>query len=305
VNSAREAWLSVRFLAVALCLLGLTAASILVPLPSTWRGDGTLLVLLPCSDPRRQEALLELSSYLGRKTRLDIHLQVASDRTAFDTMLPRAILTLSPDAVALGLAPDEWLAMAHGRRQAPWNHRPVSVLVTRGDPAVNDQPWLDEPERTVFGDSLSLVCLVPLCREARLEPLPEGVGWGADPYDHRAVLVAAAHGAYDHAVVRQWDALAALSAGWLDPARWRLHKLSGPVPDIVLCASRTLPGAVRLDLQEALAMLGRSDADLTPDDRLVQVQLGQLGLDGFNLLLGPDVDRLRRQYDGCGFGPAR
>jgi hypothetical protein len=299
VSDGGGTWTRGRGWLVAASLLALTAGALLIPPEPLARGDGTLLVLLPVGEVRRGEALEALAAYLGRQARLDLRVQIAGDRQAFAEALPTALVTLCPDGLGLDLPTGAWQALATGRRRVPWNQRPASVLVGRRSLPPQTAPWRTAPARTVFGDSLSLVCLAPLCEDGRREPLPATVGWGRDPYDHRAVLAAAVHGAYDHAVVREWDAAAALAEGWLDPAHWRVERLSDPLPDVVVFASRRLTGAVRLDLQEALALLGRDDAVLAPADHLVEVQLGHLGLDGFNLLLGPEVERLRRQYDRC------
>jgi hypothetical protein len=125
------------------------------------------------------------------------------------------------------------------------------------------------------------------------------VAWGNDPYDHRDVLAAARHGAYDHAVVRQWDAEAALSSGRLDPRRWRVRRLGDPVPDIVVLASRSLSRAARIDLQESLSTLGRDASGKGAGGIDLDGRLAALGFEGFNLLLGPDFDRLRRRYSPC------
>ena len=291
-------WWRQRPWLVTVLLLVLALAALLIPEDPLLSEDGTLLVLLPEPDLRRQDALAELAAYLGRQAHLDLRLQIVTERSAFAAALPGALVVLCPDAVGLGLPMAQWQAVAAGRRRAPWNLRPVSVLVSRRGAATSDAPWRTHPTRTVFGDSLSLACLVPLCTERGLQQ-PPGVSWGSDPYDHRAVLEACRHGAFDHAVVRQWDAEAALAAGGLDPAVWSLRRLSDPVPDLVVLVARQLPGAVRLDLQEALAMLGRDLADEVCENRLVRAQLGHFGLDGFNLLLGPDFEHLRRLHGRC------
>jgi hypothetical protein len=298
VKARGTPWWRQRPWLVTVLLLMLALAAVLIPEAPLLSEDGTLLVLLPEPDPRRQDALAELAVYLGRQAHLDLRLQIVTERSAFVAALPGALAVLCPDAVGLGLPMAQWQAVAAGRRRAPWNLRPVSVLVSRRGAATSDAPWRTHPMRTVFGDSLSLACLVPLCTEGGLQQ-PPGVSWGSDPYDHRAVLEACRHGAFDHAVVRQWDAEAALAAGGLDPAVWSLRRLSDPVPDVVVLVARQLPGAVRLDLQEALTMLGRDLADEVCENRLVRAQLGHFGLDGFNLLLGPDFERLRRLHGRC------
>ncbi|MDD5720443.1 MAG: hypothetical protein PHQ53_12210 [Candidatus Krumholzibacteria bacterium] len=291
---------------VAGCLLVLTLAAVLIPPQLPHGGDDTLLALLPEPDPRRQEALIALTAFLNQKIGLNLRVQTVTDKTAFAAAAPAALLTFSPDAVALNLPLSQWQALAAGRRRVPWHQRPAAVLVSRRDAADSVlAPWRTQPARTVFGDSLSLVCLAPLCAEDTSGALPAGVGWGSDPYDHSAVLAAVIHGAYDHAVVRQWDAEAAQLFGTLDPARWQIRRLSDALPDLVVMVARRAPAALRLELQEALTMLGRADAEQDPNNRLVRAHLGQFGLDGFNLLLGPDCDRLRRLYGRCWLGSGR
>ncbi|HOX26633.1 MAG TPA: hypothetical protein PLL30_05585 [Candidatus Krumholzibacteria bacterium] len=284
---------------VALALLGLTVAALLWPRRPAEHGDGTLLAYLPAADGDRQEALEALAAYLGREAGLSLQLEIAGDRLSFGAGLAGALVVLAPDGPALALPAAGWQPLAAGRRPAPWNLRPTAVLVSRQSAAADPAPWLTAPARTVFGDSLSLVCLAPLCSADARGSLPPGVTWGRDPYDHRDVLVAAAYGVFDHAVVRQWDADAALAAGRLEPGAWRVRRLSDPVPDLMVLGSRRLPAAARLDLQQALTVLGRDASDQSAATRLVRLQLGQLGLDGFNLVLGPDFERLRRHYSHC------
>lgn len=299
VNGAKRGWWRGRAWLVGTGLVVLAVASVFYPREAMVRDDGTLLALLPEPDPRRREALGELTAYLSDQAGIQLRLQLTADTEAFAAALPGALVALCPDAVGLSLPTSAWQALVAGRRRVPWNLRPTSVLVSRRGAPQTVRPWVTAPSRTVFGDSLSLACLAPLCDGSAAPTRPVGVGWGRDPYDHRPVLIAAAHGAYDHAVVRQWDADAALAAGSLDPAVWTVRRLSDPVPDVVLLVSRRLPGGARLDLQEALTMLGRDPAHGDLESRLVRSQLGLLGLDGFNLLLGPDFERLRRQHGRC------
>ena len=296
--------ISRRSFLVALGLVVLTAAAVLIPPLPAGRGDGTLLALLPVTDHRRSEALADLADYLSREIRLDLRVESVTDRDAFAAALSGALLAFCPDAVALRLPAASWQAVAVGRRRVPSNQWPASVLVSRSGRPPQKKPWRTVPARTVFGDSLSQACLVPLCEDGLLRPLPAKVGWGRDPYDHRAVLAAAAHGAYDHAVVREWDAAMAVADGLLDSADWRQQRLCEPLLDVVVSVSRRLSGPVRLELQEALMLLGRDGAELSPATRLVQAQLGHFGLDGFNLLLGPEVERQRRLYHHCQSGSA-
>ena len=284
---------------VALALLLLTAAALFWPRESEKRGDGTLLVLDPTGELRRQEALGSLAVYLARESRLDLRLEVVSDHQALKAALPTAQVIFCPDGTALDLPMSAWQALATGRRRVPWNLRPTSVLLSRQGVDGGEEPWVSMPGRTAFGDSLSLVCLAPLCLAGGNWNLPAGVMWGQDPYDHQSVLAAAAMGAIDHLVVRQWDAEAALKTGLLSRDQWLVRQLSTPLPDVMVLASRNLPRAVRLDLQEGLTGLGRHESDQTSERLLAQERLREFGLEGFNLLVGPDFERFRRRYGPC------
>ncbi len=283
---------------VALALILLAATAQFWPDSGAVRGDGTLLVLMPELDVRRQDAMTAMAEYLGTHSRLELHAEVVGSLEEFSAGVADALVILCPDGVAIPLPSAAWQPLAVGRRRVPWNLRPTSVLVTRLPDEAGEVPWLSQPERTVFGDSLSLVCLAPLCVDGTLIR-PATVSWGSDPFDHRGVLEAARHGAFDHAVVRQWDAECALASGRLDPEIWRIRRLSEPMPDVVLMASRRLPQAVRLDLQEALTVLGRRSEQGAAEERRLEAQLGLVGLEGFNLLLSPDFDRVRHRYGPC------
>ena len=76
----------------------------------------------------------------------------------------------------------------------------------------------------------------------------------------------------------------AFAAGRLDPAVWQVRRLSEPMPDVVVLVSRRLAQGVRLDLQEALSVLGRRReeggqlAQSALSDEVVDVLVrGQLG----------------------------
>jgi hypothetical protein len=204
---------------------------------------------------------------------------------------------LCPDAVGLRVQGATTLAV--GRRRAPRNLRPTSVLVSRVGAAGESRPWLEVPSRTVFGDSLSLVCLAPLCQEGTGVRFPGGASVGSDPYDHGAVLEAVRLGAFDHAVVRQWAAEVFLASSGVDAAGWRVVPLTEPMPDIILLADRRLSRQLLLTLGEAVVTLGRQ-SEATPASGLVaQAALAGLGLDGFSILLDPDFAALRGRYGAC------
>lgn len=304
MTDARKPSLPLFPLAVASLLVGLALAAALWPEPARERADGTLLVLLPGGDPRRAEVLEDLAATLGASAALDLHLQAVPTAHAFHAAADRALVAIVPDGLALSLPADRWQALATGRRRVPWNLRPAAVLVSRTSVPPTATPWRSAPSRTVFGDSLSLVCLAPLCEAGDAPALPAGVAWGDDPYDHRGVLLAARHGAFDHAIVRQWDAEKVRTAGWLPASHWRITRISDPVPDIVALGARRLPTASRMDLQRALSVIGRQLDARDERDHGLEAGLGLLGLDGFNLLLGPDFEQMRRHYRACWPAPA-
>jgi hypothetical protein len=283
----------------ALLIVLLAAASQWWPRPEADLGDGTLLAYLPVADVRREDAIAALGQYVGDTIDRTLVPRIARDREEFRAGLDDALVVIAPDGAALALPTAAWQPVVAARRHVPWNLRPSGMLLSRRDVAATEAPWRTAPRRTAIADSLSLVCLAPLCADGSGHQLPRDVAWGDDPLDHAAVLVAAAHGAYDHVVAREWDVEAAVAAGRLDPARWTTRKVSGPMPDVVVLASRRLPAASRLALQQALSTLGRSADGEDARCARLEVHLGQLGLDGFNLLLGPDFDRLRRQFGPC------
>lgn len=260
---------------------------------------GTLLVLLPEPDLRREEALAGLAGHLGTAAGVDLRLAVARDMAGLREQASDALLVMGPDAAVLSLDPAAWHPLVSGRRRAPWNLRPVPVVVSRRSVPEATQPWRTAPRRTVVGDSLSLVGRALLGPADLAAARAAGVSWGQDPYDHRRVLWALEMGAFDHAVARQWDVEAMVAAGHLGPEHWRVRAASDPVPDVLIVASRRLPTARRVPLQQALALLGRSHDVADPESRAVTAGLGLLGLDGFNLLAAPDLDQVRRRHAGC------
>lgn len=288
---------------VTLLLIALALAAWLWPDDQERRGDGSMLVFMPRADERRLDALKDLADAVGEAAAMDLSLTVTSEMTSFFGQLDRALVVLAPDGLALELRLATWQPVATGRRRVPRNLRPMSVLVSRRSAPATATPWRTAPTRTVFGDSLSMVCRVAWCQDASGDR-PAGVAFGVDPYDHREVLAALRHGAYDHAVVRQWDAEQALADGLLAPTEWKLTVLSDPLPDVMVMASRRLPTAVRMEIQQVLTVLGRSIDHQTGRDRQLVAGLGLFGLDGFNLMLGPEFDRLRRQYEPCWPQPA-
>ncbi len=71
-----------------------------------------------------------------------------------------------------------------------------------------------------------------------------------------------------------------------------------PVPDIVLFASRSVPGRIRLQAGDGLAALGRNGEEQPPVTRDLQQGITGLNLVGFNHLVDPDFDLVRRNFGG-------
>lgn len=286
-------------LVVGVLLLVLAGAARWWPTESIPRPGGTFLVVLPEPDVRREEALEQLVTYLAGAAGVELRLDVARDLAELDDRASAALLVMGPDAALLSLDEAAWYPLVSGRRRAPWNLRPVPVVINRRAVGEDLQPWRTAPRRTVIGDSLSLVCRALLDAEDLAAARSSGVAWGHDPYDHRSVLLALEQGAFDHAVVRQWDAAALVAAGHLPADRWLIHEMKDPVPDIVIMASQRLPAGRKIALQQGLSLLGRELGADVPGSRAVIAGLGLLGLDGFNLLAAPDLDQVRRRYAGC------
>jgi hypothetical protein len=239
-----------------------------------------------------------LCERLGVASGRDLQLVVATDMGAFRRHLAAApAFLVVPDGVALAMDAQAYVPLVAGRRSAPMNLRPVGVLVHRlaaGDVA---EPWRTRPERTVCGDSVSLAAVGAL-RQAGLTRWPGRLACGPDPYDHGPVLHALRLGGFDFALVRQWDAVRFFEAGLLSPARFGVRDLTEPVPDLLVLASRQLPRHVRLRCGESLAAVGRHPEHEGPADQELRRELAALRLVGFNPLLEPDFDAVRRKFPG-------
>ena len=120
--------------------------------------------------------------------------------------------------------------------------------------------------------------------------------WGPDPYDHAPVLHAARLGAFDYALVRQWDADRFFAEGLLSPQEWDVEIMTVPVPDIVLFAARSVTAQTRLALGDGLSNLGRDSEEATPAAGVLRQALTFLNLEGFNLLVDPDFELVRRNF---------
>ncbi len=276
----------------------LAALAVLWPRGDGVREAGTFLVLDPAPGARPRQVYQPLARYCGDALGRDLRVTVVAHTDEFLALVPQATVMLCPDAVAMRSRGPAVVAV--GQRRAPQNLRPRSVLVSRIGAADGPRPWLVAPSRTVFGDSLSLVCLAPLCDgKEGAAVVPAGVSFGSDPYDHGAVLEALRLGAFDHAVVRQWAAEDFLGVGGVAAGAWQVAPLTEPLPDIVLLADGRLAGQQRLTLREAVVTLGRHGDAASAGGRMAQASLAGLGLDGFSFLLDPDFEALRGRYGAC------
>jgi len=285
-------------LLAALMVLCLALAAVLWPSRRKTSLEGMVLVFDSSGEEMRVESLYRpLVEFLEPAVGDKLGLVVVRTRDEFLDRAARGVdFIFCPDGLALQLDVDRYESLVVGRRAAPRNLRPRSVLVYRKSAGYSEQPWLTNPDRTVIGDSLSLAATGAVLTPEK-SSLP-ACCWGPDPYDHGPVLHAARLGSFDYACVRQWDAERFFSSGLLSNARWGMETLTVPVPDIVLFVSRRLPAGLRLSTGEALAGLGRSDESATAREETLARGLSLLHLVGFNILLEPDFDRIRGIFKG-------
>ena len=285
-------------LAAAFFVLLLAVGAVLWPAGNNDSLCGVVLVFDPTGDVQRIDALYRpLAGFLAVASGHGMELEVARDKAGFLAAAARGVdFIFCPDGLALKLGVDSYEPLVAGRRAAPRNLRPRSVLVYRKSVGMVEQPWLTRPSRTVFGDSLSLVAIGTLL--SLNGPVPDACSWGPDPYDHSPVLHAARLGSFDFACVRQWDAERFFTAGLLSRTQWGEETLTVPVPDFVLLASRQIPGHLRLDVRETLSGFARTDEPTTEEGEALGRGLSLLRLVGFNILLEPDFDRVRGIFKG-------
>lgn len=297
-----------RITAIAAALVILLALGALF-WPGGDRGDGrsTLLVFDSSGDGSRRTVVYgPLEDYLTRIAGRFLDLEVVADAATFRARVgDGAAFIFCPDGLGLELDPDRFIPLAVGRRAAPRNLRPRGVLVYRKSAGLVPEPWTSKAAATVIGDSLSLAATGAWRRRGgeTTPPLTAGCAWGPDPYDHAPVLHAARLGAFDYALVRQWDAERFFAGGLMSAVEWGVEIMTVPVPDIVLFASRDLPADVRLAAGEAAAALGRGEGGETPEARVLRNALQTLHLSGFNVLLDPDFDLVRGNFT-AGWPPA-
>ncbi len=293
-GSAGIGWVT---LAAAAVVIVLALGALLWPRHASLGPAHTLLVLDTSGSESRANGFFEaLREYLGEIGEAPLGLVVARDLATFGRHLAaRPDFVLAPDGLALQVPRREFLPLVVGRRPAPRNLRPQGVLVYRREAGDQPEPWRTRTAATVCGDSLSLTAAGAL-RRAGLKVWPRGLACGPDPYDHGPVLHALRLGAFDYAMVRQWDAERFFREGLLDPARFASRELVGPAPDLVLMVARRVPRHARLRCGEGLTALGRQQTDGSPAEQALRAGLRALDLAGFNLLLEPDFELVRKNY---------
>ena len=249
---------------------------------------------------RETSLFLPLTKYLGRASGHPLDLVMARNIGEFQAQLDLgADFLICPDGLGLALDPEQFVPLVAGRRTAPRNLRPSCVLVYRMAAGLVQNPWLNRPSRTIFGDSLSLSATGILRTDSRTSAgLPVQCASGPDPYDHSPALHALRLGCFDYALVRQWDAERFFSEGLLPEAEWGMEIMTGPVPDLVLFASRDLPGARLLEINSELTRLGRMSGEEIGDTAALIRSLSDIHLSGFNLLIEPDLDLVRGSFPG-------
>lgn len=300
---------SITVMAAALVMI-LACGALLWPGSGPSRSRGVFLIFDSTGDRGRlvqvYEPLLQFLNELGGRP---LELEVVGTVEAFSEMQASGVdFVLCPDGLGLGLASSQFVPVAVGRRAAPRNLRPRGVLVYRKSAGLVADPWISRPAVTVCGDSISLTATGSWKRRGKedmaVAPPPGTCAWGPDPYDHSPVLHAARLGGFDYALVRQWDADRFFADGLLSPLEWGLELMTIPVPDVVVFASRSVSGKTRLAVGDGLAGLGRGPEDDSPVAGAARVAVSGLNLVGFNLLVEPDFDLVRRNFAG-NWPPAR
>ena len=285
-------------------VIALALGALLWPGGGDRRGRGVLLVYDSSGEGGRVGRVYEpLRVYLNEITGLPLDLVVTGNRAGFASRVAEGPdFILCPDGLGLGLSTERFVPVAVGRRAAPHNLRPRGVLVYRKSAGLIADPWLQRPAATVCGDSVSLTA-TGMWRRLGKAALPgpadrTACAWGPDPYDHAPVLHAARLGAFDYALVRQWDAERFFADGLLSPLEWGVEIMTIPVPDLVVFAARSVPAKSRLAVGDGLSGLGRGTGDPAPAAGALRRAIADLNLAGFNLLVDPDFELVRRNFAG-------
>ena len=286
-----------RLTLVATALVAvLAAASLLLPHDSARPGSLSLLVFDPVGDPARlQQVYAPLAEVLAGVVEQPVNVRVfARAQELLTAAAERDCLVFCPDGLAMRLDRVRYAPVAAVRRPAPRNLRPRGVLVHRRSEPPPAAPWYSHGDRTVLGDSLCLSAVGGWALNPET-PAPRRLpASGPDPFDHGPALHALRLGGFDYALVRQWDAERFLDIGLLDPRVWTSTPVTPPLPDLVVVAPRDLSTARRVAMSEALTRVGRGGEDLPPAALALRSGLERMNLSGFNPLMEPDVDRLRR-----------
>jgi hypothetical protein len=251
-----------------------------------------LLILDPAADSQRiQELYQPLLSLLARADGQGLHLEVSNNLVDFQNRADRgARYVLCPDRIALGFGDLRYVPLVIGRRAAPRNLRPQGALVYRKSPGVGLEHWQNNYGRVIAGDSLSLLISENLV-----------VGWGVlgavgpDPYNHGPALHALRLADFDYALVRQWDAQRFFESGLLLHEEWGIDLLGDPWPGLILMADAELATSRRVKTAEALAAIGRDPENVKDSESTVINGLKLINLVGFNHLLEPDFDLVRKR----------
>jgi len=294
---------SITILAAVLVLV-LALGALLWPGVGPTGGRGILLIFDSSGDQVRITRVYEpFLHFLNEFTDHPLDLAVVGTVGAFrEKLADGADFVFCPDGLGLTLQTEQYVPLAVGRRAAPRNLRPRGVLVYRKSAGLVNAPWLSRPQATVCGDSVSLTA-TGMWRRQGTEAGPDSespstCAWGPDPYDHAPALHAARLGGFDYALVRQWDADRFFADGLLSPLEWGIELVTVPVPDIVIFASRSVSGKTRLAVGDGLVALGRGPEEQPPAARVMRRAIGGLNLAGFNLLVDPDFEFVRRNFAG-------
>lgn len=286
---------------IVLCL---ALGALLWPGGGGTKGQAVFLVFDSTGDRDRISRVYEpFLNFLNELSDYPLDLEVVGTVEAFTEKLAgRVDFVLCPDGLGLGLDAGQFVPLVTGRRSAPRNLRPRGVLVFRKSAGLVSKPWINRPGKTACGDSVSLTA-TGVWRRRGLETGDSSgdsyrCAWGPDPYDHAPVLHAARLGGFDYVLVRQWDADRFFTEGLLSPLEWGVELMTVPVPDVVVFSSRSVPGKTRLGVGDVLSSLGRSSQDPSPATGELRRALAGLNLVGFNLLVDPDFELVRRNFDG-------
>ncbi len=296
--NARRGFSLVTIAATVLVLV-LALGALLWPRSSEQNHTHTLLVFDASGDQARVKGVFRLlQAYLETFAAGPLELVVVRTAGEFQLELATAPdFVLAPDGLALQIPVRQYLPLVAGRRPAPRNLRPRGVLVYRKSAGDAVEPWRTRAAATVFGDSLSLTAVGVIMSAGKRDLLGDCT-FGPDPYDHGPALHALRLKAFDYAVVRQWDAERFFADGLLTSDQFGVRDLIVPVPDVVLMVSREVPRHVRLRSGEGLSSLGRHPGHEAPLEGELCLALPTLHLAGFNLLLEPDFELVRKIFPG-------